>query len=65
MPTHLKRICSVIDQLPPNLDFEVSQESDLQFAEVSGLSQELGGLLSEHSNVESDSRTSPNDGELT
>ena len=24
MPTHFKRICSVIDELPPNLDFEVS-----------------------------------------
>lgn len=64
MPSHLKRICSVIDQLPPNLDFEVSQESELQFAETSGLSQELGSLLSEHSNVESDSRTSRHDTEL-
>ncbi|KAH8725951.1 hypothetical protein GQ44DRAFT_795174 [Phaeosphaeriaceae sp. PMI808] len=32
MPTHLKRICSVIDGLPPNIDFGVSQH---------GLSQEL------------------------
>jgi hypothetical protein len=24
MPTHFKRICSVIDELPPDLDFEVS-----------------------------------------
>jgi hypothetical protein len=31
MPTHLKRICSVIDQLPPDLNFEVSQGSELQF----------------------------------
>jgi hypothetical protein len=29
MPTHLKRICSVIDELPPDLDFEVSQQSEL------------------------------------
>jgi hypothetical protein len=29
MPTHLKRICSVIEELPPDLDFEVSQQSDL------------------------------------
>ena len=28
MPTHLKRICSVIDDLTPNLDFEVSQQSE-------------------------------------
>ena len=32
MPTHLKRICSVIDNLPPNIDFEVGE---------SGLSQGL------------------------
>jgi hypothetical protein len=64
MPTHLKRICSVIDQLPPDLNFEVSQGSELQFAEASGLSQELNGLLSEQSNVESASRTSQEDSEL-
>lgn len=29
MPTHLRRICSVIDDLPPDLDFEVSQQSEL------------------------------------
>ncbi len=29
MPTHLKRICSVIDELPRDLDFEVSQQSEL------------------------------------
>jgi hypothetical protein len=32
MPTHLKRICSVIDNLPPDIDFEVGE---------SGLSQGL------------------------
>ena len=32
MPTHLKRMCSIIDQLPP-MDFEVSQGSELQFTE--------------------------------
>lgn len=37
MPAHLKRICSVIDELPPDLDFEVSEHS--------GLSQ---GLESHH-----------------
>lgn len=30
MPAHLKRICSVIDQLPPNLDFEVSHDGSDQ-----------------------------------
>ncbi|TEY33025.1 hypothetical protein BOTCAL_0695g00020 [Botryotinia calthae] len=29
MPTHLKRICSVIDALPSDLSFEVSQQSEL------------------------------------
>ena len=65
MPTHLKRICSVIDQLPPDLDFEVSQGSELQFTEASGLSQELGGLLSERSNIESTLQTSQDDSGLT
>jgi hypothetical protein len=64
MPTHLKRICSVIDQLPRDLNFEVSQGSELQFAEASGLSQELGGLLSEQSNIDSASRASQEDSEL-
>lgn len=27
MPIHLKRLCSAIDQLPPNLSFDVSQGS--------------------------------------
>jgi hypothetical protein len=42
MPTHLKRICLVIDDLPPDLDFEVSQYSELG---ESGLTQ---GLESHH-----------------
>jgi hypothetical protein len=42
MLTHLKRICLVIDELPPDLDFEVSQYSELG---ESGLSQ---GLESHH-----------------
>ena len=39
MPTHFKRICSVIDELPPDVDFEVSELGE------SGLSQ---GLESHH-----------------
>jgi len=42
MPAHFKRICSVIDELPPDLDFEVSQQPELG---ESGLSQ---GLESHH-----------------
>ncbi|TGO86917.1 hypothetical protein BPOR_0267g00160 [Botrytis porri] len=36
MPIHLKRICSIIDDLPSDLNFEVSQQSELG---ESGLSQ--------------------------
>ena len=42
MPTHLRSICSVIDKLPPDLDFEVSEQSE---PGESGLSQ---GLESHH-----------------
>jgi hypothetical protein len=42
MPDHFKRICSVIDTLPPDINFEVSQQSDLREC---GLSQ---GLESHH-----------------
>lgn len=42
MPTHLKRICSVINKLPHDLDFEVSEQSE---PGESGLSQ---GLESRH-----------------
>ena len=38
MPTHLKRICSMVDDLSPDLDFEVSEQSE---PGKSGLSQWL------------------------
>jgi hypothetical protein len=38
---HFERICSVIDELPPDLDFEPSQPSEPQISETSGLSQQL------------------------
>ena len=40
MPMHLKRIYSVIDQIPPDVSFDVSQTTP-QFTETSGLSQQL------------------------
>ena len=43
MPTHFKRICSVVDELPSDINFELSQQSELEFPEASGLSQELHG----------------------
>ncbi len=39
--TLLKRICSVIDELPPDLGLEHSQTSEPQASEPSGLSQQL------------------------
>lgn len=42
MPTHFERICSVIDMLPSDLDFEISEQSE---PGESGLSQ---GLESHH-----------------
>lgn len=38
MPAHFERICSVIDTLSPNINFEVSSQSELG---ESGLSQGL------------------------
>jgi hypothetical protein len=40
IPDHFKKICSAIDQLPSDLDFEVPPLS-----EATGLSQDLGNLL--------------------
>lgn len=40
MSDHFKRLCSVINKLPANLSFEVSEQSNLQF-QKSGLSQDL------------------------
>ncbi|KAL2410554.1 hypothetical protein ABEF91_000161 [Exophiala dermatitidis] len=45
MPAHFKRLCTAIDGIPPDIHFEVSEESDLQFPSSSGLSQ---GLESHH-----------------
>ncbi|KAH8797828.1 hypothetical protein F5884DRAFT_635911, partial [Xylogone sp. PMI_703] len=42
MPMHFKRICSVVDSIPPGISFEVLQQSE---PAESGLSQ---GLESHH-----------------
>ena len=41
MPTHFKRLCSAIDALPAEVSFAVSQHSELQFSDHTGLSQDL------------------------
>lgn len=53
MPTHLERICSAINQLPPSLDFQVFQGPGVQSEEATGLSQDMGSLLSEPSDTAS------------
>ena len=65
MPEHLKRICSAIDQLPPNLDFQGFQDSEPQPAEVSELSQQSDAFLSNSSNVDSVSQIVQGDSEPT
>jgi hypothetical protein len=45
MPAHFKRLCSVIDAIPSDIHFELSEESDLKYPSSSGLSQ---GLESHH-----------------
>ena len=35
MPTHFKRICSVIDEFPPDIAFEVPQQSDFEVLQQS------------------------------
>ncbi|KAK0769467.1 hypothetical protein LTR59_017014 [Friedmanniomyces endolithicus] len=41
MPRHFERICSVIDEFPPEVNIDMSQQSELHFTEGSGLSQDL------------------------
>jgi hypothetical protein len=41
LPEHFKRICSAIDMLPADLNFEVSAQSELH----SGLSQQFEGYV--------------------
>ncbi|EEH09812.1 conserved hypothetical protein [Histoplasma capsulatum G186AR] len=40
MPTHLKKICSAIDQIPPDVDFDISQ-SELQYSQQSNAESAL------------------------
>ena len=64
MPNHFKRICSVIDELPRDVSFELSQQSELDFPKGSGLSQELEDQhLSQHSITETVSLLERDDGQ--
>ncbi|KAK5708899.1 hypothetical protein LTR17_020262 [Elasticomyces elasticus] len=52
MTMHFARICSVIDELPPNIAFEVSERSGSHVLEATGLSQGVGRLFTESSDVD-------------
>ena len=59
MPTHFTRLCSVIDALPADLNFELSRQSELHFSEQTGISQDLSAL-----NTESASSAQDDDSQL-
>lgn len=42
MPKHFERICLAVDAFPPDVSFDLSQQSELNFPEQSGLSQDFG-----------------------
>ncbi|KAK0264025.1 hypothetical protein LTR91_022791 [Friedmanniomyces endolithicus] len=52
MTIHFARICSVIEELPPDIAFEVSERSGLHVSEATGLSQGVEGLFTEPSDVD-------------
>ena len=61
MPMHFKRICSVIDELPPDINFEVSE---LQPSEAFGLSHMFKDQsLSQQSNSDTTSLAGNDDGQ--
>ncbi|KAK3616859.1 hypothetical protein LTR56_025674 [Elasticomyces elasticus] len=52
MTTHFARICSVIDELPLDIAFEVSERSGSRVLEATGLSQGVESLFTEPSDVD-------------
>ncbi len=46
MPLHIKRICSAIDDLPPNIDFDLSQSASFSQSEPQSSQQSnVGSML--------------------
>jgi len=64
MPTHFKRICSVIDALPPNIDIVSSRESGLSQGLESHNLLELSNQDASSLLEEADSQSS-RDGDVT
>jgi hypothetical protein len=57
MPMHMQRICSAVDELPPEADFEVSQQSGLQFPEDLGQDSQQSEVASISAFEEIDSQS--------
>ena len=55
MPKHFKRICSAVDAFPSDMSFDLSQQSELNFSEQSGLSQDFGAQSLAQSSIGSSS----------
>ncbi|RMD41992.1 hypothetical protein DV735_g3134, partial [Chaetothyriales sp. CBS 134920] len=58
MPAHLERLCSAIDAIPPDINFEISEGSNLQFSSSSGLSQSVESHQLSDSGATGDDETS-------
>ncbi|KAK4896359.1 hypothetical protein LTR49_028148 [Elasticomyces elasticus] len=52
MTIHFARICSVIDELPLDIAFEVSRPSDSRVSKATGLSQGVEGFFTEPSDAD-------------
>ena len=65
MPKHFKRICSAIDAFPSGVSFDLSQQSELNFSEQSGLSQDFGAHSLAQSSIGSSSAQAQADDQST
>ena len=65
MPKHFDRICSAIDAFPSGVSFDLSQQSELNFTDPSGLSQDFGAQNLAQSSVGSSSARAQADDQST
>ena len=65
MPKHFERICSAVDAFPSDVSFELSQQSELNFPEQSGLSQDFGAHSLARSSIGSGSAQAQADDQST
>ena len=65
MPKHFEKICSAIDAFPSDMSFDLSQQSELNFPEQSGLSQDFGAHSLAQSSIGSGSAQGQPDDQST